>query len=149
MDKCLQNTVYRPMKIRTVFSKTDWLGVKNTAVTCGTYQFNNGKKKQLWGIILYIRLIQKIEIFLKNGKSSSSACSWNASLKTPQDRFLEIKPSRLLSVSNLSRILSTIKWSCAVKPVMWEASRATCASEKVRRLCERSTYFEYHNLSLK
>ena len=62
MDKCLQNTVYRPMKIRTVFSKTDWLGVKNTAVTCGTYQFNNGKKKQLRGIILYIRLIQKIEI---------------------------------------------------------------------------------------
>ena len=68
MDKCLQNTVYRPMKIRTVFSKTDWLGVKNTAVTCGTYQFNNGKKKQLWGIILYIRLIQKIEIFLEKWK---------------------------------------------------------------------------------
>ena len=68
MDKCLQNTVYRPMKIRTVFSKTDWLGVKNTAVTCGTYQFNNGKKKQLRGIILYIRLIQKIEIFLKKWK---------------------------------------------------------------------------------
>ena len=56
------------MKIRTVFSKTDWLGVKNTAVTCGTYQFNNGKKKQLWGIILYIRLIQKIEIFLEKWK---------------------------------------------------------------------------------
>ena len=68
MDKCLQNTVYRPMKIRTVFSKTDWLGVKNTAVTCGTYQFNNGKKKQLRGIILYIRLIQKIEIFLEKWK---------------------------------------------------------------------------------
>ena len=68
MDKCLQNTVYRPMKIRTVFSKTDWLGVKNTAVTCGTYQFNDGKKKQLWGIILYIRLIQKIEIFLEKWK---------------------------------------------------------------------------------
>ena len=68
MDKCLQNTVYRPMKIRTVFSKTDWLGVKNTAVTCGTYQFNNGKKKQLRGVILYIGLIQKIQILLEKRK---------------------------------------------------------------------------------
>ena len=136
------------LKQRTVFSKTDWLGVKNTAVTCGTYQFNNGKKKQLWGIILYIRLIQKIEIFLEKWKIIVICLFLKRILKnspgqilgnkagelfseahdaleashitgvTAQlhfivdnilDRFLEIKPSRLLSVSSLSRILSTIK----------------------------------------
>ena len=42
--------------------------MKNTAVACGAYQFDNGKKKQLRRIILYVRPIQKTQIFLKKRK---------------------------------------------------------------------------------
>ena len=54
MGKGLQDTVDGPVQVRTVFIKTDWLGVKNTAVACGAYQFNNGEEQQLRRIILYI-----------------------------------------------------------------------------------------------
>ena len=42
--------------------------MQNTAVACGAYQFDNGKKKQLRGVILYIGLIQKIQILLEKRK---------------------------------------------------------------------------------
>ena len=68
MGKGLQNTVDGLMKIGPVLSETDGLGVQNTAVACGAYQFDNGKKKQLRGVILYIGLIQKIQILLEKRK---------------------------------------------------------------------------------
>ena len=140
------NTVYRPMKIRTVFSKTDWLGVKNTAVTCGTYQFNNGKKKQLWGIILYIRLIQKIEIFLEKWKIIV-ICLFPQThhLKTPQDRFLEIKPTQTtLSFQPVQNIIYNNEAEQVETGNVGGFQSVMRLGKKVRRLSERSAYFEYH-----
>ena len=42
--------------------------MKNTAIACGAYQFNDSEKQQLWGIVLDIRLPQKTQVFLKEWK---------------------------------------------------------------------------------
>lgn len=145
MDKCLQNTVYRPMKIRTVFSKTDWLGVKNTAVTCGTYQFNNGKKKQLWGIILYIRLIQKIEIFLEKWKIIVICLFLKRILKNSPGQILGNKAKQTtLSFQPVQNIIYNKMKLCSETGNVGGFQSVMLPRKKVRRLCERSTYFEYH-----
>lgn len=145
MDKCLQNTVYRPMKIRTVFSKTDWLGVKNTAVTCGTYQFNNGKKKQLRGIILYIRLIQKIEIFLKKWKIIVICLFLKRILKNSPGQILGNKTKQTtLSFQPVQNIIYNKMKLCSETGNVGGFQSVMRLGKKFCRLCERSAYFEYH-----
>lgn len=145
VGKGLQNTVDGLMKIGPVLSETDGLGVQNTAVACGAYSSIMVKRSSSGESYCTSDWSRRFRYSWKKGKSSSSACSWKASLKTPQDRFLEMKPRRSLSVSSLSRILSTRKCNCAVKPVTCACSSASqVPGRKAPLLYVRSACFECH-----